>query len=87
MDHLSALEQESIYILRKAHSTIILRKAHSTIAQLAMLWSMGRFHRAPVAHAQGVPGRPYPPVHIDTSYEIPEMIATGTASPGSGAWS
>jgi sulfate adenylyltransferase subunit 2 len=68
MDDLTALEQESIYILREAQATI---------ERLAMLWSMGKdstallwlTRKAFFGHI------PFPLVHIDTSYKIPEMIA------------
>ncbi len=67
MDSLAALEQESIYILREAFSRI---------ERLAMLWSMGKdstvllwlARKAFLGHV------PYPLIHIDTSYKIPEMI-------------
>jgi len=68
MDHLDALEAQSIYILREAR-----RK----IGALAMLWSFGKdsnvcLHLARKAFFGHVP---FPVVHIDTSYEPPEMIA------------
>ena len=67
VDSLAALEQESIYILREAFSKI---------ERLAMLWSMGKdstvllwlARKAFFGHV------PYPLIHIDTSYKIPEMI-------------
>ena len=68
MDGLSLLEQQSIYILREAYSKL---------ERLAMLWSMGKdstvllwlTRKAFFGHV------PYPLIHIDTSYKIPEMIA------------
>src|SRR2546427_13124872 len=67
MDGLSLLEQQSIYILREAYSKL---------ERLAMLWSMGKdstvllwlARKAFFGHV------PYPLIHIDTSYKIPEMI-------------
>ena len=68
MDHLSALEQESLYILREAHSKI---------PRLSMLWSMGKDSTALLwlTRKAFLGAVPYPLVHIDTSYKIPEMIA------------
>src|SRR6476660_1512687 len=67
MDHLSALENQSIYILREA-----LNK----FEKLAMLWSIGKdstvllwlAKKAFFGHV------PFPLVHIDTGYKIPSMI-------------
>ena len=66
-DHLAALEEQSLYILREARAKI---------SPLAMLWSMGKdstvllwlTRKAFFGHI------PYPLIHIDTSYKIPEMI-------------
>jgi sulfate adenylyltransferase subunit 2 len=66
-DHLTGLENESIYILREAFS-----KFHS----LAMLWSIGKdstvllwlARKAFFGHV------PFPLIHIDTTYKIPSMI-------------
>ncbi|MHB9133357.1 MAG: sulfate adenylyltransferase subunit CysD [Armatimonadota bacterium] len=68
MDHLSALENQSIYILREAYKKF---------KKLAMLWSIGKdstvllwlARKAFLGHC------PLPLVHIDTSFKIPEMIA------------
>lgn len=68
MDHLDALESESVYILREAYKKF---------KKLAMLWSIGKdstvllwlARKAFLGHC------PIPLVHIDTSYKIPEMIA------------
>jgi sulfate adenylyltransferase subunit 2 len=65
--HLDALENESIYIIREAYSHV---------RNLALLWSMGKdstvllhlVRKAFMGHF------PIPLVHIDTSYKIPEMI-------------
>src|SRR5512138_590702 len=67
MDHLSKLENQSIYILREAFHKF---------EPLAMLWSIGKdstvmlwlARKAFFGHV------PFPLVHIDTSYKIPEMI-------------
>ena len=67
-DHLSELESQSIYILREAYKHF---------KSLCMLWSIGKdstvmLHLARKAFFGHVP---FPLVHIDTSYKIPEMIA------------
>jgi sulfate adenylyltransferase subunit 2 len=68
MDKLSELESKSIFILREAYSQF---------RNLAMLWSIGKdstvllwlARKAFLGHV------PFPLVHIDTGYKIPEMIA------------
>src|SRR5204863_9377423 len=68
MDSLDQLEQQSVYILREA-----LRH----FERLCMLWSIGKdstvllwlARKAFFGHV------PFPLVHIDTSYKLPEMIA------------
>jgi sulfate adenylyltransferase subunit 2 len=68
MDHLSNLESISIYILREAYANF---------KNLGMLWSIGKdstvllwlARKAFFGHV------PFPLVHIDTTYKIPEMIA------------
>src|SRR6266545_104721 len=68
MDYLSKLESQSIYILREAFSKF---------ENLAMLWSIGKdstvllwlARKAFFGHV------PFPLVHIDTSFKLPEMIA------------
>ena len=68
MDHLSKLESKSIYILREAYAAF---------NNLCMLWSIGKdstvllwlARKAFLGHV------PFPLVHIDTHYKIPEMIA------------
>ncbi len=68
MDQLDQLESRSIYILREAYSQI---------ENLSMLWSIGKdstvllwlARKAFFGHV------PFPLVHIDTSFKIPEMIA------------
>ncbi len=66
--HLDELEDQSIYILREAYRHF---------RNLCMLWSIGKdstvmlwlARKAFFGHV------PFPLVHIDTSYKIPEMIA------------
>ena len=68
MTHLDALEHRSVHILREAYASF---------TQLCMLWSIGKdstvmlwlARKAFFGHV------PFPLVHIDTSYKIPEMIA------------
>jgi sulfate adenylyltransferase subunit 2 len=68
MDHLERLESTSIYLLREAY-------AH--FKNLGMLWSIGKdstvllwlARKAFFGHV------PFPLIHIDTHYKIPEMIA------------
>jgi len=67
MDHLRDIEARSIYILREAYANF---------KQLGMLWSIGKdstvllwlARKAFFGHV------PFPLIHIDTSYKIPEMI-------------
>src|SRR3989475_9157935 len=67
LDHLDELESQSLYILREARAKI---------PRLAILWSIGKHstvllwltRKAFFGHI------PYPLIHIDTSYKIPEMI-------------
>ncbi|HOK94599.1 MAG TPA: sulfate adenylyltransferase subunit CysD [Anaerohalosphaeraceae bacterium] len=68
MDHLEQLENLSIHILREAYASF---------KNLCMLWSIGKdstvllwlARKAFLGHV------PFPLVHIDTHYKIPEMIA------------
>ncbi len=68
MDHLERLKSTSIYLLREAY-------AH--FKNLGMLWSIGKdstvllwlARKAFFGHV------PFPLIHIDTHYKIPEMIA------------
>lgn len=68
MNHLDALEAQSIYILRESYREF---------KQLVMLWSIGKdstvmlwlARKAFFGHV------PFPLLHIDTHYKIPEMIA------------
>lgn len=67
MDHLDKLEAKSVYILREAYREF---------KNLCMLWSIGKdstvmlwlARKAFFGHV------PFPLVHIDTHYKIPEMI-------------
>ncbi|GDY14815.1 sulfate adenylyltransferase [Planctomycetota bacterium] len=67
MDHLEKLEAQSVYILREAYKHF---------DSLCMLWSIGKdstvllwlARKAFFGHV------PFPLVHIDTSYKLPEMI-------------
>jgi len=67
MKHLRQLEDQSVFILREAYKHF---------DNLAMLWSMGKdstvllwlARKAFFGHV------PFPLIHIDTSYKIPEMI-------------
>ena len=67
MDHLEELESRSVYILREAYANF---------KNLGMLWSMGKdstvllwlTKKAFFGHV------PFPLIHIDTHYKIPEMI-------------
>ena len=67
IDKLDALESQSVYILREAYREF---------KSLVMLWSIGKdstvllwlARKAFFGHV------PFPLVHIDTSYKIPEMI-------------
>src|SRR3989338_9768613 len=68
MELLDQLEQQSVYILRESFRHF---------ERLCMLWSIGKdstvllwlARKAFFGHV------PFPLVHIDTSYKIPEMIA------------
>ncbi|MSR88944.1 MAG: sulfate adenylyltransferase subunit 2 [Candidatus Margulisbacteria bacterium] len=67
MDNLDRLESQSVYILREAYRDF---------KSLCMLWSIGKdstvllwlARKAFMGHV------PFPLVHIDTSFKIPEMI-------------
>jgi sulfate adenylyltransferase subunit 2 len=67
MDHLEQLEQQSVYIFREAYKHF---------NNLCMLWSIGKdstvllwlARKAFFGHV------PFPLVHIDTSFKLPEMI-------------
>jgi sulfate adenylyltransferase subunit 2 len=67
MDHLDQLENISMYILREAYANF---------KSLGMLWSIGKdstvllwlTRKAFLGHV------PFPLIHIDTTYKIPEMV-------------
>ncbi len=67
MDHIDALEYRSVQIFREAHASF---------KHLGMLWSIGKdstvmlwlARKAFFGHV------PFPLIHIDTAYKIPEMI-------------
>lgn len=67
MDHLEQLESESIYILREAYFSF---------SNLCMPWSMGKDSNVLIwLSKKAFCGKiPYPVLHIDTTYEFPEMI-------------
>ncbi len=67
MTHLEKLENQSVYILREAYSQF---------KNLAMLWSIGKDSTVLLwlARKAFFDHVPFPLVHIDTSYKIPEMI-------------
>jgi sulfate adenylyltransferase subunit 2 len=68
MTHLEELEQHSVHVFREAYASF---------KSLCMLWSIGKdstvllwlARKAFFGHV------PFPLVHIDTSFKIPEMIA------------
>ena len=67
LDHLTELENQSVYIMREAFNKF---------EKLAMLWSIGKdstvllwlARKAFFGHV------PFPLVHVDTTYKIPTMI-------------
>lgn len=68
LNHLEALEAESIYVLREAAAEF---------ARPVMLYSIGKDSSVMLRLAQKAfyPGKiPFPLLHIDTSYKFPEMI-------------
>src|SRR3984893_4891190 len=68
LNHLRALESESIYILREAAAEF---------ARPVMLYSIGKDSSVMLRLAEKAvfPGQiPFPLLHIDTSYKFPEMI-------------
>src|ERR1700687_4531850 len=69
LNHLRAVEAESIPILREAAAEF---------ARPVMLYSIGKDSSVMLRLAQKAffPGKiPFPLLHIDTSYKFPEMIA------------
>jgi sulfate adenylyltransferase subunit 2 len=67
VSHLDDLEDLSVFILREAQSRL---------GSLAMLWSLGKDSNVMVWLARkAFFGRvPFPVVHVDTSWKLPEMI-------------
>lgn len=67
MDHLDMLEAKSIHIIREAYSQF---------GNLCMLWSIGKDSTVMLRLAKkAFYGHvPFPLVHIDTHFKIPEMI-------------
>src|SRR5258708_4690812 len=75
LNHLQALEAESIHILREAAAEF---------ARAVMLYSIGKDSSVMLRLAQKAffPGKiPFPLLHIDTSYKFPEMIAIRDSYP------
>jgi sulfate adenylyltransferase subunit 2 len=68
MDHLDALEAQSIYILREAFARL---------KKLALLWSLGKDSNVMIWLARkAFFGRvPFPALHVDTGKKFPEMYA------------
>ena len=66
-DHLDQLENKSIFILREAYANF---------QNLGMLWSIGKDSTALLwlARKAFFGHVPFPLIHIDTTYKIPEMI-------------
>jgi len=60
----------------EAHSIYILREAYREFKNLAMLWSIGKDSTVLLwlARKAFFGNVPFPLVHIDTSFKIPEMI-------------
>ena len=67
MNHLDALEQQSIYIFREAFNRL---------DNLGMLWSIGKDSNVMLwlARKAFFGHVPFPLVHVDTSFKMPEMI-------------
>ena len=68
LDHLDALEGQSIYIIREAYNRI---------DRLGMLWSLGKDSNVMVwlARKAFFGHVPFPVVHVDTGKKFPEMYA------------
>lgn len=67
MDHLDILEAQSIFILREAYKKF---------GKLGMLWSIGKDSTVLLwlARKAFFGYCPFPFIHVDTTYKIPEMI-------------
>ena len=61
----------------EAHSIYVFREARHRFSSLAMLWSMGKDSNVMLWLAlKAFCGRlPFPVVHLDTTYEFPQMLA------------
>src|SRR3979409_2162820 len=68
MDHLDALEAQSIYIFREGFARL---------KKLALLWSLGKDSNVMIWLARkAFFGRvPFPALHVDTGKKFPEMYA------------
>jgi sulfate adenylyltransferase subunit 2 len=68
LNYLNRLEQDSIYIIREAYTKI---------SKMALLWSIGKDSTVLLWLCQKafLGNVPFPLVHVDTSFKIPEMIA------------
>ena len=68
MSYLQNLEDQSIYIFREAFANF---------KNMAMPWSMGKDSNTLIWLAKkAFAGKiPFPLVHIDTTYEFPQMLA------------
>jgi sulfate adenylyltransferase subunit 2 len=68
VDYLSRMESDSIYVIREAFNRY---------SRLAMLWSMGKDSTALLWMVRrAFFGKvPFPVIHIDTSYKLPEIYA------------
>jgi sulfate adenylyltransferase subunit 2 len=68
MQHLEQLEHRSVHILREAYASF---------KNLCMLWSIGKDSTVLLwlARKAFFGHMPFPLIHIDTSFKIPEMIA------------
>jgi sulfate adenylyltransferase subunit 2 len=68
MDHLDALEAKSVFLFREAYANF---------KNLGMLWSIGKDSTVLLwlARKAFFGHTPFPLIHIDTSFKIPEMIA------------
>src|SRR5579871_6705620 len=68
MDHLDALEAQSIYIFREAFARL---------KKLALLWSLGKDSNVMIwlARKAFLGHVPFPAMHVDTGRKFPEMYA------------
>src|SRR5260370_25988513 len=61
----------------ESQSVFILREPFRKVEKLGLLWSIGKDSNVLVwlARKAFFGPVPFPPIHIDTSYKLPEMIA------------